>query len=154
MYDAKTVDIIYGRVSRVLREDLMEITAADMYSLRHLRYVADLTEIWLQEGVTIQEKLVRRPTIEYLYETHLHTSPVSKCAKASVRETLAFYKGLLYVEGCVLPLYEQHLIFVYFGDGRRPREQSFLIDHVELCLIPFHALQRKGLLCVSKVGKQ
>lgn len=28
----------------------------------------------------------------YLYETHLHTSPVSKCAKATVAETLAFYK--------------------------------------------------------------
>ena len=26
------------------------------------------------------------------YETHLHTSPVSKCAKASVRESLEFYK--------------------------------------------------------------
>ena len=29
----------------------------------------------------------------YLYETHLHTSPVSKCAKASVRENLEFYKS-------------------------------------------------------------
>ena len=32
----------------------------------------------------------------YLYETHLHTSPVSKCAKASVRENLEFYKSLGY----------------------------------------------------------
>ena len=32
----------------------------------------------------------------YLYETHLHTSPVSKCAKASVRETLEFYKSFGY----------------------------------------------------------
>ena len=32
----------------------------------------------------------------YLYETHLHTSPVSKCAKASVRETLEFYKSAGY----------------------------------------------------------
>ena len=29
----------------------------------------------------------------YLYETHLHTSPVSKCAKASVRDNLEFYKS-------------------------------------------------------------
>lgn len=29
----------------------------------------------------------------YRYETHLHTSPVSKCAKASVRESLEFYKS-------------------------------------------------------------
>ena len=32
----------------------------------------------------------------YLYETHSHTSPVSKCARASVRETLEFYKSLGY----------------------------------------------------------
>ena len=32
----------------------------------------------------------------YLYETHLHTSPVSKCANASVRETLEFYKAAGY----------------------------------------------------------
>ena len=32
----------------------------------------------------------------YLYETHLHTSPVSKCAKATVRETLEFYKSIGY----------------------------------------------------------
>ena len=29
----------------------------------------------------------------YRYETHLHTSPVSKCAKATVRETLEFYSA-------------------------------------------------------------
>lgn len=32
----------------------------------------------------------------YLYETHLHTWPVSKCARAEVRETLAFYKSMGY----------------------------------------------------------
>lgn len=32
----------------------------------------------------------------YLYETHLHTSPVSRCAKASVRENLEFYRSLGY----------------------------------------------------------
>ena len=32
----------------------------------------------------------------YLYETHLHTSPVSQCAGASVRETLEFYKNAGY----------------------------------------------------------
>ncbi len=32
----------------------------------------------------------------YKYETHLHTSPVSKCAKATVRENLEFYKSLDY----------------------------------------------------------
>ena len=32
----------------------------------------------------------------YRYETHLHTSPVSRCAKAEVRETLEFYKSIGY----------------------------------------------------------
>ena len=33
---------------------------------------------------------------EYLYETHLHTYPVSKCARADVREVVEFYKSLGY----------------------------------------------------------
>lgn len=32
----------------------------------------------------------------FRYETHLHTFPVSKCAKADVRENLEFYKDLGY----------------------------------------------------------
>jgi histidinol phosphatase-like PHP family hydrolase len=32
----------------------------------------------------------------YKYETHLHTFPVSRCGKASVRENLEFYKNLGY----------------------------------------------------------
>lgn len=32
----------------------------------------------------------------FLYETHLHTSPASKCARSSVREALEFYKSLGY----------------------------------------------------------
>jgi histidinol phosphatase-like PHP family hydrolase len=32
----------------------------------------------------------------YRYETHLHTSPVSRCARADVRESLEFYKNLGY----------------------------------------------------------
>lgn len=32
----------------------------------------------------------------YRYETHLHTKPVSQCARATVRETLEFYKALGY----------------------------------------------------------
>lgn len=33
---------------------------------------------------------------KYRYETHLHTFPVSKCGRASVRESLEFYKKLGY----------------------------------------------------------
>ena len=32
----------------------------------------------------------------YKYETHLHTSPVSACAKANVSDTLVCYKNLGY----------------------------------------------------------
>lgn len=32
----------------------------------------------------------------YRYETHLHTSPVSKCARATVEQSLQFYKSLDY----------------------------------------------------------
>ena len=32
----------------------------------------------------------------YKYETHLHTFPVSRCAKAGVMESLEFYKKLGY----------------------------------------------------------
>lgn len=32
----------------------------------------------------------------FLYETHLHTSPVSECARVGVRENLEFYKSLGY----------------------------------------------------------
>ena len=32
----------------------------------------------------------------YLYETHVHTSPISACGKASVRETLEYYKSAGY----------------------------------------------------------
>ena len=65
---------------------------------------------------------------QFLYETHLHTYPVSKCAKASVRENLEFYKSLGYegvfitnhfIDGNInidksLP-YEQ-LVEFYFSD--------------------------------------
>ncbi len=32
----------------------------------------------------------------YLYETHLHTSPPSACAKATLRENLEYYKSAGY----------------------------------------------------------
>ena len=32
----------------------------------------------------------------YLYETHLHTSPMSACAKVGIRETLEYYKSAGY----------------------------------------------------------
>ena len=37
----------------------------------------------------------------YLYETHLHSAPVSRCGKATVAESLAYYKSLGYAGICV-----------------------------------------------------
>ena len=58
--------------------------------------------------------------MKYLYETHCHTAPVSKCAKASVRETVAFYKS----EG-----YDGLFITNHFLDGNvnipRDSEMSY-----------------------------
>lgn len=34
--------------------------------------------------------------VTYLYETHLHTSPGSSCARVGVRDNLEFYKELGY----------------------------------------------------------
>lgn len=64
----------------------------------------------------------------YLYETHCHTFPVSKCAKSTVRETLEFYHAMGY-EGVFITnhfldgnvnidrslSYEERLLF-YFSD--------------------------------------
>ena len=66
--------------------------------------------------------------MSYLYETHLHTSPVSKCARVDVRDNLRFYKEMGYagvfitnhfLDGNIscdkdLP-YEQRIEF-YFSD--------------------------------------
>ena len=64
----------------------------------------------------------------FLYETHLHTFPVSKCAKADVRETLEFYKSIDYagvfitnhfIDGninCEGDLSYEEMIEFYFSD--------------------------------------
>lgn len=72
----------------------------------------------------------------YRYETHLHTSPVSRCAKAGVRETLEYYQFLGYdgvfitnhfLDGHIgidptLP-YDQRIAF-YFSDYEEGRKLS------------------------------
>ncbi len=64
----------------------------------------------------------------YLYETHLHTAPASKCAKETVREALEFYKGLGYAGvfitnhfvdgniGCERSLSYEEQVEFYFAD--------------------------------------
>ena len=57
----------------------------------------------------------------YLYETHLHTAPVSKCAKTSVFETLKFYKEVGYT-GVFLT--NHFLDGNINGDRSRPYEEQ------------------------------
>lgn len=72
----------------------------------------------------------------YRYETHMHTAPVSKCGRATVRESLEFYKELGYagvfvtnhfIDGNInidrtLP-YEERINF-YFSDYEEGLELS------------------------------
>ena len=73
---------------------------------------------------------------QYLYETHLHTYPVSKCARASVRETLEFYKEMGYdgvfitnhfIDGninCDKTLSYEEKINFYFSDYEQGLEMA------------------------------
>lgn len=54
--------------------------------------------------------------VRYKYETHCHTAPVSKCAGASVRDTVQFYKDIGY---------DGVFITNHFIDG------NISIDHAE-----------------------
>lgn len=55
----------------------------------------------------------------YKYETHLHTSPVSACANASVRETVQCYKDLGY-DGIFIT---NHFTAQAWGDNPKPYEE-------------------------------
>lgn len=81
----------------------------------------------------------------YRYETHLHTLPVSKCAKADVRETLEFYKSIGYdgvfitnhfIDGNIScdkdASYEQQISF-YFSDYEKAAELSAQIGIKVFC---------------------
>ncbi|MBO5879871.1 MAG: histidinol-phosphatase [Clostridia bacterium] len=61
----------------------------------------------------------------YLYETHLHTSPVSACATASIRETLEFYKSIGYA-GVFMT---EHFIDSSFDRAARDFSYSEKIKH-------------------------
>ena len=57
----------------------------------------------------------------YLYETHLHTAPASRCATASVRASLEFYKRLGYAGVCITNHFLDGNIG---GDRTRPYEEQ------------------------------
>ncbi len=81
----------------------------------------------------------------YKYETHLHTSPVSKCARADVREVLELYKSMDYegifltnhfLDGNInidrnLP-YEERIEF-YFSDYEKAKELEKEIGITVFC---------------------
>ena len=57
----------------------------------------------------------------YKYETHLHSSPVSKCGSYSVRDNMEFYKEIGY-DGIFLP---NHFLDANIGGDRtRPYEEQ------------------------------
>ena len=89
----------------------------------------------------------------YRYETHLHTSPASRCARATVEETLGFYRDLGYAGvfitnhfvdsnvGCdpTLPLGEK--LDFFFADYHRARE---LAPEYGLCVMMGVELSYRG----------
>ncbi|MCQ2428130.1 MAG: PHP domain-containing protein [Clostridia bacterium] len=89
----------------------------------------------------------------YRYETHLHTLPVSKCAKASVRENAEFYKKLGYdgifvtnhfLDGNIAAgpemSYEDKIRF-YFADYE---EAAAIGDEIGLKVFPGVEMSYKG----------
>ena len=81
----------------------------------------------------------------YKYETHLHTSPVSKCAKADIYETVDFYKKMGYdgifvtnhfIDGNINSSsdasYEEKLEF-YFSDYEKGAEYGKTVGMKVFC---------------------
>lgn len=61
----------------------------------------------------------------YKYETHLHTSPVSACARATVREQMEFYKSMGY-EGMFIT---NHFIDGNIGHEARSKDYTEKINY-------------------------
>ena len=74
----------------------------------------------------------------YRYETHCHTAPVSKCARADVRETVEFYKS----EG-----YDGLFITNHFLDGNinipRESDRSY-VDRIEFYFSDYEEAEKIG----------
>lgn len=91
---------------------------------------------------------------EYRYETHCHTAPVSKCAKASAADTVRFYKSVGYdgifltnhfLDGNIHPdakalPYREQLDF-YFRDYKNARTEG---ERIGLKVFPGVELSYKG----------
>ena len=77
----------------------------------------------------------------YKYETHMHTSPVSKCARSSVRDTLMLYKSLGY-EGVFIT---NHFIQ---GNMTRPEGMTEYADLINFYFSDYEA----GAAMADEIG--
>lgn len=66
----------------------------------------------------------------YKYETHLHTSPVSRCAKVGVRENLLAYKAMGY-DGVFITNHLDGNIYNFGGPTHTSRIDFFFSDYEE-----------------------
>ena len=71
----------------------------------------------------------------YRYETHLHTWPVSKCAKASVRENLEFYKSLGFAGVFITNHFINGNINIPRSQPYKERIEFYYSDYEEACRI-------------------
>ena len=71
----------------------------------------------------------------YRYETHLHTWPVSRCAKASVRDNLEFYKSLCYAGVFVTNHFINGNINISRDTPYRDKIEFYFSDYEEACRI-------------------
>ena len=77
----------------------------------------------------------------YLYETHLHTSPISACGKAGVRETLEHYKSIGYA-GVFMT---DHFIDANFDLAARELSYEERIEH-------YFSAYEEGKLIGDEIG--
>ena len=71
----------------------------------------------------------------YRYETHLHTWPVSKCGKATVRETLEAYKALGFAGVCITNHFINGNINIESNRSYEERIRFYFSDYEEACRI-------------------
>ena len=69
----------------------------------------------------------------YLYETHLHTYPVSRCAGATVREVLEFYKKIGFAGVFITNHFLDGNINVDASLPYEERMRFYLSDYEEAC---------------------
>ncbi|MBE6552873.1 MAG: histidinol phosphatase [Ruminococcaceae bacterium] len=69
--------------------------------------------------------------MKYCYETHLHTSPASRCARVSVREALDFYRLLGYAGVFITNHYIEPESKMGQGKSYAERTELFFADYEE-----------------------